>query len=519
MAMTPDIMAILMAMGIIITIIDFTIGTGMITTTGGEIAHRVILILFLTCTMVIGVQNDELSNESALINKEKGIAMKTKKIFIVTLMWLLMLLAATPLRISAQYQPAEEQFREEELDQMLAPIALYPDSLLAQILMAATYPIEIVQADRWAKANRYLRGDHLNDALDQKTWDPSVKALVPFPQVLSMMSERLEWTQRLGDAFLDQPDEIMDTVQRLRARAQAAGYLRDTEQQRVFVQEGAIEIEPAQPEVIYVPVYDPRVIYGPWWHPAFPPFFFPPPPRVVFVRGFGFWSGVTVGRTWDYAWGRWDWRNHYVHVNINRNININRTINIPRRDIRTTRWQHDVSHRKGVTYRNQTTRERYGQSIRGAETRRDYRGFRQETRYQQAPVAAPRGPAETRGQQASGANRQGPPETRYQQPPVATPKGLDTRSQQASGVNRQGPPETRYQQPPVATPKSLDTRSQQASGANRQGTDLSKTKNAFEGIERGTDARIQSNRGLQSRQGMSTRETDSVSHGNVGRPR
>jgi hypothetical protein len=399
--------------------------------------------------------------------------MKIKKTFIHTLIWLLILLTLSPLWVFAQDQPATRKFRQEELDQMLAPIALYPDSLLAQILMAATYPLEVVQAERWAKANRNLRGDQLNDALDQKDWDPSVKALAPFPQVLSMMSERLEWTQRLGDAFLDQQDEVMDTVQRLRARAQAAGNLRDTEQQRLIVQEGAIEIEPVQPEVVYVPVYDPTIIYGPWWYPAFPPFFFPPPPGLVIVRGFGFWTGITVGRAWGYSWGRWDWRNHYVNVNVNRNININRSINITRTNIQTTRWQHDVSHRKGVTYRNEATRERYGQSVKGAETRRDFRGFGQETRYQQGPVATRQSPAAAQGLKASG----------------VTPKG------------------------------PAETKGQQASVPTRQSLDLSKNKSAFAGVERGSNVRIQSNRGLQSRQSMSSKGTGGVSKGNVGRPR
>ena len=415
--------------------------------------------------------------------------MKTKKIFIRTLIWLLILLTLSPLWVFAQDQPTARKFRQEELDQMLAPIALYPDSLLAQILMAATYPLEVVQAERWAKANRNLRGDQLNDALDQKDWDPSVKALAPFPQVLSMMSERLEWTQRLGDAFLDQQDEVMDTVQRLRVRAQAAGNLRDTEQQRVIVQEGAIEIEPVQPEVVYVPVYDPTVIYGPWWYPAFPPFFFPPPPGLVIVRGFGFWTGITVGRAWGYSWGRWDWRNHYVNVNVNRNININRSVNITRTNIQTTRWQHDASHRKGVSYRNEATRERYGQSVKGAETRRDFRGFGQETKVLQAPVVTSKGLAETKGQQASVVTRQSP----------AAAQGL-----KASGVTPKGPAETKGQQALVPTRQSLD---------------LSKNKSAFAGVERGSDVRIQSNRGLQSRQSMSSKGTGGVSKGNVGRPR
>jgi hypothetical protein len=401
--------------------------------------------------------------------------MKTRKIFIRTSILLLILLTLSPLWVFGQDQPTARIFRQEELDQMLAPIALYPDSLLAQILMAATYPLEVVQAERWAKANRNLRGDQLNDALDQKDWDPSVKALVPFPQVLSMMSERLEWTQKLGDAFLDQQDEVMDTVQRLRAKAEAAGNLRDTEEQRVIVEDGDIEIEPAQPEEVYVPVYDPTVIYGPWWYPAFLPFFFLPPPGVVigFHGGIGFGRGVAVGRAWGYAWGHWDWRNHYINVNIDRHININRNINVSRTNIQTTRWQHDVSHRKGVTYRNEAARERYGQPARGAESRRDFRGFGQETKSQQAPVAT----------------RQAPAETKAQRTPVAT---------------RQAPKETKAQQAPVTT---------------RQAPDLSKNKNAFAGVGRGSDARIQSNRGFQSRQSMSSRGTGGASKGNVGRPR
>jgi hypothetical protein len=412
--------------------------------------------------------------------------MKTKGILMHTLIWLLLLLTLSPLLVFAQDQPTSRRFMQEELDQMLAPIALYPDSLLAQILMAATYPLEVVQADRWAKTNRNLTGDQLNDALDNKNWDPSVKALVPFPQVLAMMSERLEWTQKLGDAFLDQEDQVMDTVQKLRARAEATGNLRDTEQQRVIVEEGDIVIEPVQPEVVYVPVYDPFVIYGPWWYPAFPPFFFPPPRGVVIVRGFGFWPRIVVGRAWGHAWGHWDWRHHSINVNINRQININRNISVTRSNIQTTRWQHEVSHRKGVTYRNEATRERYGQSVKGAETRRDFRGFGQETKSQQAPVVTRQGPVETKAQQAPVATRQGPVGTKAQQAPVAT---------------RQGLPETKSQQAPVAT---------------RQGPDLSKDRSAFGGMTRGSDVRMQSNRGLQSRQGMSSKGTGGVSKGNVG---
>jgi len=424
---------------------------------------------------------------------------------------------ATPTLVLAQEQPPERRFGQEELDQMLAPIALYPDSLLAQILMASTYPLEVVQADRWTKANRNLRGDQLNDALDQKDWDPSVKALVPFPQVLSMMSERLEWTQKLGDAFLDQEDEVMDTVQRLRARAQAAGNLGDTEQQRVIVEEGAIEIEPVQPEVVYVPVYDTRVIYGPWWYPAFPPFFFPSPPGVIIVRGFGFWRGVAVGRTWGHAWGHWDWRHHRVNVNVNRHININRPMNITRANIQTTRWQHDVSHRKGVTYRNETTRQRFGQVAKGAEKRRDFRGFGQETKYQQAPVTTRRGADVTKGGQAPVTTRQDVPKTTGGQAPVTTRQDVPkTTGGQAPVITRQDVPKTKGGQAPVTTYQGPEQR-KGAVSFDQKSLDLSKNKSAFGGVGQGSDARMQSDRGFQSRQSMPSKGTGSAGQGNVGR--
>jgi hypothetical protein len=146
---------------------------------------------------------------------------KTKKIVVCTVSWLLVLFMAAPPWVFAQGQGDTQKFTQAELDQMMAPIALYPDALLAQILMASTYPLEVVMADRWGKEHKGLQGDQLNAELDTQDWDPSVKALVPFPQVLAMMSENLEWTEKLGDAFLDQQDAVMDTVQKLRDKARA----------------------------------------------------------------------------------------------------------------------------------------------------------------------------------------------------------------------------------------------------------------------------------------------------------
>jgi hypothetical protein len=450
------------------------------------------------------------------MKEKRGIAMKTKRILISILVWLI-LLTVTPPWAFSQDQPAK--FRQEELDQMLAPIALYPDSLLAQILMASTYPIEVVQADRWVKANRNLGGDPLNDALDKKDWDPSVKALVPFPQVLSMMSEKLEWTQRLGDAFLDQQDEVMDTVQQLRAKAQAAGNLRDTDEQRVMLEDGAIMIEPAQPEVIYVPAYDPSLVYGPWWYPAFPPFFFFPPPRVVVFGRIGFWTGVRVGRAWDHGWGYWDWRHRHVNVNIDRRININRNFSISRTSIQTTPWQLDVRHRKGVPYRNEATRERHGQSLRGAETRREFRGFGQGTGLPQASGVARQSLPVTKSQQTSRVTRQTLPETKTPPPSAVTPKSVPgTKGPQASGVSPQSLPKTKT--PPASgTPPKVSGGHIATGGLDPQRLDRSGNRTAFGSTDRGSDVRKESLRGHQSLQGMSSKGAGGVGRGNVSRGR
>ena len=198
--------------------------------------------------------------------------MNTLKSFQNMLIWLLVLLLAIPSPVFAQEGKATpKRFSQEELDQVLAPIALYPDSLLAQVFIASTYPLELVMADRWVKQNKDLKGEALNNALSKQPWDASVKALVPFPDVLTMMSQKLDWTQKVGDAFLEQQADVMDTVQKLRKRAADAGNLKSTEQQKVIVEQEVIRVEPVNPQVVYVPVYDPWWVYGPWWWPAYPP--------------------------------------------------------------------------------------------------------------------------------------------------------------------------------------------------------------------------------------------------------
>ncbi len=190
-------------------------------------------------------------------------------------------------------------FKDEELDQMLAPIALYPDSLLSQILMASTYPVDVKAAAAWSKAHPDAKGDDAVTKIESEPWDPSVKSLVAFPQVLAMMHAKPNDVQRLGDAFLADPGRVMDRVQFLRSRAQQAGNLKSTEQQKVETQidEGkqVIVIEPAQPQTVYVPVYQPTVVYGPWWYPNYPPYYWPAPAVLLPGRGVRRWGHVGRG--------------------------------------------------------------------------------------------------------------------------------------------------------------------------------------------------------------------------------
>jgi hypothetical protein len=239
-----------------------------------------------------------------------------------------------------------DAFNVEQLDALLAPIALYPDALLAQVLMATTYPLQVVAASRWLDdpANKALTGDALAQALANQTWDPSVKSLVPFPQVLAMLNDKLDWTQQIGYAFATQQADVMDSVQRLRQQAQAAGYLKTTEQQRVVVEKTTIVIEPAQPQTVYVPVYNPTVVYGVWPYPSYPPIYYPPPPGYVvgnaFVAGLAFATGVVViGSLWGWARPVWYGGGYYGRGSVNVNVNRYNTINVNRPPINSPVWR------------------------------------------------------------------------------------------------------------------------------------------------------------------------------------
>ncbi|KAF0154544.1 MAG: hypothetical protein FD159_2542 [Syntrophaceae bacterium] len=238
---------------------------------------------------------------------------------------------------------SQQTFSNEELAQMLAPIALYPDALLSQILMAATYPFEVVEAERWLTKNPYVKGDALDEALQAKDWDVSVLALCHYPKVLTMMSENLNWTARLGDAFTNQEEDVMDTIQELRARARAAGNLATTPEQKVIIEERYIRIEPIGLDYIYLPAYDPYVVYGHWWLPLFPPFPIILPGLVVAGPGIIFSPRFYVGFG-VFGWSSFNWRERSVVI-----VNIDRTRRFNRRyyDYRGPdhRWRPDRDRR------------------------------------------------------------------------------------------------------------------------------------------------------------------------------
>jgi hypothetical protein len=316
--------------------------------------------------------------------------MVMKCLKLIIFMGLVILATANSTKIQADDQPQANKYTPQQLDQLLAPIALYPDSLLTQILIASTYPIEIVDADRWLQQNKKLKGDKLQAALDQQSWDPSVKALVALPNVLDMMNNKLDWTQNLGDAFLAQQKDVMNEVQVLRKKAMDAGALQSNQQQQVKTDGNVIIVQPANPQVIYVPTYDPTVVYGPWMYPGYPPYpLYPPPPPGAAM--FAFSVGFAVGM----AWGPTpNWHGGTVIVN-NQTYNHYGPYNPrpgPGPNPPNQQWhpgagpqpqnnngllqQHDPGHRQGVPYSDPSTRNTYSPTDSSAvDNRSGYRGY------------------------------------------------------------------------------------------------------------------------------------------------
>jgi uncharacterized membrane protein YgcG len=333
---------------------------------------------------------------------------------------------------------------QEKLDSLLAPVALYPDDLLAQTLMAATYPLDVVEAARFVRANRELKGDALEQAVLQKNWDPSVQSLTAFPQVLEMMDEKIEWTQELGDAFLADKQRVMATVQSLRQKAEASGNLQSNEQQKVVKEQTTIIIEPAQPDVVYVPSYNPTVVYGSWWAPAYPPYYWPPPPYyypggILAAGMIGFGIGWAIGNN-NWGWNDIDWNGGDINIDIDRDntfINNNKDF---KNKVSNGKWEHNPAQRKGVSYRDNATRERFQKSDPGAvASRRDVRGFEGAgTRDAQRPGGTDRPSAGTRDAQRPGGGDLGAGAgTRDAQRPGGTDfgAGAGTRDAQRGGTD------------------------------------------------------------------------------------
>ncbi len=290
----------------------------------------------------------------------------------------------------ATAQSADKPFTNEQLDQLTAQVALYPDSLLAQVLMASTYPADFAAAATWSKAHPDAKGDDAVRMVENEPWDPSVASLVAFPEVLITLGEKPAYVKDLGDAFLAQPEDVMNSVQRLRQKAQQAGNLKTNEQIKVtteaapppspqvtVVQQSApppqvIVIEPAQPSVVYVPAYNPAFVYGPWPYPAYPPYYYPPPPGYWFSRTIatGIAWGIGIGVS-NALWGGCNWGRGDVNINVNRynNINSNRQWNS-----NNNNWSHNVDNRKNVAYRGGDGQRQNLQNKAAATDRQQYRG-------------------------------------------------------------------------------------------------------------------------------------------------
>lgn len=438
--------------------------------------------------------------------------------------------AATP---PADAAPVAQEriFRPEELDQMLAPVALYPDSLLAQVLMASTYPGDVAEAVTWSKANPDAKGDSAIVSVQGQPWDPSVQSLVAFPQVVAMLGQDPPWVQRLGDAFLAQPEDVMDSVQRLRHKAQDAGTLASNEYLAVSSEpapppaagdpgyvEGAeaysagsdttIIIEPAT-ETVYVPAYDPTTAYGTWAYPSYPPVYYPPAygwyPGQALWTGLAFGAGIAIA---DGLWGDCDWDGGDVDIDVDRynNINVNDI------DRTSNRWEHNANNRDGTPYRDQRSREQFSNRLEGSDRRSEFRGddpARAQARDQARQSMEGRGLESAR---TSGEARDRARDASAQQPSLADRGGArdgvaggDRAGDRAGGGNFSGVGGTQDRQRAAA-----DYERQRAQGgglqpstSNRQSRDTARTSqpqrsSAFSGASRPQQSRQQYDRGRSS---------------------
>ena len=473
---------------------------------------------------------------------------------------------------SAAEQQSQPVFSTEQLDQMLAPLALYPDSLLAQVLMATTYPGNVADAAAWSKAHPKVSGDAAVKQVADQPWDPSVQSLVAFPLVLATLGQDPVWVQRVGDAFLAQPDAVMDSVQRLRRQAQAAGNLQSNEQQTVtvkpappaptqpasgstqVVQQAApaqtIIIEPADPQVVYVPSYNPTQVYGTWAYPSSPPVYYPPPPQypvaTALASGLAFGAGVAIVGS---LWGDCDWDDHEIDVdvehynNFNSNRNVNRNVNREfSQNVNGNRatWRHDPTYRNGVPYRDTRSREQYNRRLAGGEQREAMRGFdstraQERSRAQQslaergiAPPAANNAQARERAQAATRDLRDNPQALQRAQQANREPRDVNQARERAQNATRElkNNPDARQRAQSVAQNRSAQTQQRPRAQNNQQIREQARQQhartqaprnNAFAGANNPRQSRELANRGQVSRAAASRPQAARAGH-TVQRP-
>jgi len=273
---------------------------------------------------------------------------------------------------SADQQPPK--IPADQLDSLVAPIALYPDPLLGQVLVASTYPLEIIQLQQWLEKNKNLHDKALVNEISKQPWDPSIQAMAPLPEVVKRLADDIQWTTDLGNAFLAQQSDVMDAIQRMRQKAQGRGALKSNEQLRVETKvvenRTVIVVEQTSPEVVYVPNYDPVYVYGAPVYP-YPAIYYPtyPTGTVVAASAISFGVGVVLGAAWSGGWG-WGcgWGDNDIDINVNNNFNRNTNISGGNRINNISggnKWQHNPRHRGGTPYPNRGTADRFGGTARG----------------------------------------------------------------------------------------------------------------------------------------------------------
>jgi hypothetical protein len=338
----------------------------------------------------------------------RGVALVLSFLLIVSGDAMLFAQDPAPAQDAAPAEEAAPPLTADQLDSLVAPIALYPDPLLSQALVASTYPLELIQAQQWLAKNPDLKGDALTAAAEKQDWDPSIQATVALPDLLKRLTEDITWTTNLGNAFLDQQDDVMDAVQRLRGKAKDAGKLDTSEQQKVETKvvesKTIIEIQPASTQVVYVPTYSPASVWGPPVYP-YPPVYYPPySPGAAWV-GFGVGIAVGIGMSGGWGWGC-GWGHGGNNITINNNNNYVRHNNVKTGNINSgnNNWQHNANHRGGAPYSNRGTATKYGGNTRGGSASAS---TRQAQGRSNASASNRQAPSRAGGGSSSSANRGG----------------------------------------------------------------------------------------------------------------